>query len=451
MPSWRIVPPGQLPGVDGAPEPAAEPCAGRSRPRDSLGGTVRRRGPPAVTAPRARPGFGSLPGTPEREETRLSSRQPQARRSATRRVTGWYPGPVGSGPLPGRCEGAARRAWPHAPFPAPAHPARRARGRARRGPERARLGRQHVQLRLRVAAHLAPEPGPRVGRPQGAQAVDSALRTIARWRSEDMVDRGYFRHTIKGTSRNTCSGTWSTSTTTASSSPARTSAPPSGPAPARRTSTEWVFEQFMDSTATARTSWARPGTSSASAPSNVQRHFIWTALFADRCSTGDASRSRRPSRRRSRPPGPGRRRTPTATPKPAPGDTPGRPRSRPRGRSRRRRRERPDADPEPARTHADPRARPRRDARRRAATPTPRPPRRAAPEVPPGQPPGRRPTVGARARRLDPPSVTAQFFGPGGPIGGQDHRVADRTRPHRYGTNRPSARDGTRRRSRSSP
>ncbi|HEX5827216.1 MAG TPA: hypothetical protein VFY23_06825, partial [Candidatus Limnocylindrales bacterium] len=31
---------------------------------------------------------------------------------------------------------------------------------------------------------------------------DLALRKIARWRSKDMIERNYFSHTIKGTSRN---------------------------------------------------------------------------------------------------------------------------------------------------------------------------------------------------------------------------------------------------------
>jgi uncharacterized protein YkwD len=35
-----------------------------------------------------------------------------------------------------------------------------------------------------------------------ALRLDTALRTIARWRSKDMIDRDYFSHTIKGTSKN---------------------------------------------------------------------------------------------------------------------------------------------------------------------------------------------------------------------------------------------------------
>jgi uncharacterized protein YkwD len=241
---------------------------------------------------------------------------------------------------------------------------------------------------------------------------DLALRKIARWRSEDMADRNYFSHTIKGTSRNVfwymehkydyCfklagenigTVTW--------------------PGASEDDATKWVFEQFMNSSGHRKnimgSAWDVVGVGAFKTSGDK---FLWTVIFADRCSTA------------------------TATPKPTPKPTP-RPTAKPKPTPR------PTAKPKPE--VATPRPTPKVNvrpkptpARTPAPTPTPTPeatpvlvpvlvataspsptphPTPRAPDDPPGQ-----------LRVIDSPSdlglvdsilqsITARFFG-GGAFGG---------------------------------
>ena len=168
---------------------------------------------------------------------------------------GWYPGTVRSGPLPPGSDRAVgrgcgmkpaacrRRSRPQPgdpnPRPSPARvdrrptaadAARRARhrrdvARGARGPaKRPRLGRRHLQRRLGGAPHRDAGPGAHVGGPGVPRAGRRAPgdRTLA--------EPGHGRAGLllahdQGHGPARCSGTWSTSTDTASRSPARTSAP----------------------------------------------------------------------------------------------------------------------------------------------------------------------------------------------------------------------------------
>lgn len=231
---------------------------------------------------------------------------------------------------------------------------------------------------------------------------DLALRKIARWRSKDMIDRDYFSHTIKGTSRNVfwymehkygyCFNLAGENIGTVN-----------WPGASEEDATKWVFQQFMNSDGHRRNimgkAWDVVGVGAYKSSGDT---FMWTVIFADRCGTS------------------------TATPKPTPRPTP-RPTARPKPR--------PTARP----AAATPRPTPRPTATPKptpTATPTPSPspspspvlvatpsptstprPTPRAPEVPPGQ-----------LRITDPPAepglvdsilheVTARFFG-GGAIGG---------------------------------
>jgi uncharacterized protein YkwD len=119
----------------------------------------------------------------------------------------------------------------------------------------------------------------------GSLEQDSALRSIARWRSRDMVERGYFSHTIKGTNRmvfwymeheygycftlageNIGTVTWKGAT--------------------EEDATRWVFDQFMDSPGHRANIVGRAwDVVAVGAYKTTGDTFMWTVLFADRCST----------------------------------------------------------------------------------------------------------------------------------------------------------------------
>lgn len=231
---------------------------------------------------------------------------------------------------------------------------------------------------------------------------DLALRKIARWRSKDMIDRDYFSHTIKGTTRNVfwymehkygyCFKLAGENIGTVK-----------WPGASEEDATKWVFEQFMNSSGHRRnimgSAWDVVGVGAYKASGDT---FMWTVIFADRCSSSAPKPTPRPTPKPTARP----RATPRPTAKPKPAAATPRPTTRPSAA--------PTATPSPSPT-AIPTLLPILAATP-SPSPTPRPTPRA-PDVPPGQ-----------LRVTDPPaelglvdsilqSITAQFFG-GGAFGG---------------------------------
>ncbi|HEU0242476.1 MAG TPA: CAP domain-containing protein [Candidatus Limnocylindrales bacterium] len=231
---------------------------------------------------------------------------------------------------------------------------------------------------------------------------DLALRKIARWRSKDMIDRDYFSHTIKGTTRNVfwymehkygyCFKLAGENIGTVK-----------WPGASEEDATKWVFEQFMNSSGHRRnimgSAWDVVGVGAYKASGDT---FMWTVIFADRCSSSAPKPTPRPTPKPTARP----RATPRPTAKPKPAAATPRPTTRPSAA--------PTATPSPSPT-AIPTLLPILAATP-SPSPTPRPTPRA-PDVPPGQ-----------LRITDPPaelglvdsilqSITAQFFG-GGAFGG---------------------------------
>ena len=136
--------------------------------------------------------------------------------------------------------------------------------------------------------------------------LDTALRTIARWRSQDMVERNYFSHTILGTTHNVfwymqykygyCFNVAGENIGTVSWAGA-----------SEADATNWIFEQFMNSpTHRANILGKAWDVVAVGAYKGTGDEFMWTVLFADRCGST------------SPPPSP----TPKPTPKPTPQPTP---------------------------------------------------------------------------------------------------------------------------------
>jgi uncharacterized protein YkwD len=190
--------------------------------------------------------------------------------------------------------------------------------------------------------------------------LDAALRTVARWRSKDMVDRGYFSHTVKGTSHNVfwylqykygyCfklagenigNETW--------------------PGASEADATSWIFDQFMNSPGHRANIMGKTwDVVAVGAYKTTGDYFVWTVLFADKCSS-----------------------TPAPTPKPTPKPTP-RPTARPTPVPTSRPTPEPTARPTP---HPTPHPTPR---------PTPRPTATASPG----------PTASPTAEPTDSPSTS---------------------------------------------
>ena len=227
---------------------------------------------------------------------------------------------------------------------------------------------------------------------------DLALRKIARWRSKDMIDRDYFSHTIKGTTRNVfwymehkygyCFKLAGENIGTVK-----------WPGASEEDATKWVFEQFMNSSGHRRnimgSAWDVVGVGAYKASGDT---FMWTVIFADRCSSSAPKPTPKPT---ATP-----RATPRPTAKPKPAAATPRPTTKPSAA--------PTATPSPSPTAIA--TLPPILAATPSPSPTPRPTPRA-PDVPPGQ-----------LRVTDPPaelglvdsilqSITAQFFG-GGAFGG---------------------------------
>jgi uncharacterized protein YkwD len=232
---------------------------------------------------------------------------------------------------------------------------------------------------------------------------DLALRKIARWRSKDMIDRDYFSHTIKGTSRNVfwymehkygyCFKLAGENIGTVK-----------WPGASEDDATKWVFEQFMNSDGHRKnimgSAWDVVGVGAYKSSGDT---FMWTVIFADRCSSTSTSTPKPTPKPTAKP-----RSTPRPTAKPAAATPKPTPRPTPKPTPK------PTATPVPTPSASAPL--PPILAATPIPTPTPRPTARA-PEVPPGQ-----------LRVVDPPaalglvdsilqSISAQFFG-GGALGG---------------------------------
>ncbi len=140
--------------------------------------------------------------------------------------------------------------------------------------------------------------------------LDSTLRSIARWRSEDMADRNYLSHTVKGTSHevfwymqykydycfkvageNIGTVTW--------------------PGASESDVTTYVFNEWMKSKGHRANimgkAWDVVG---VGAIRWTEDKYVWTVLFADKCGSGGAT------------PKPTAKPTPKPTPKPTKRPTP---------------------------------------------------------------------------------------------------------------------------------
>lgn len=114
--------------------------------------------------------------------------------------------------------------------------------------------------------------------------LDAALRTVARWRSKDMVDRDYFSHTIKGTSHNVfwymqyefnyCFELGGENIGTVV-----------WPGASEADATAWIFDQFMNSTGHRANIMGKTwDVVAVGAYKTTGDKFMWTALFANSCS-----------------------------------------------------------------------------------------------------------------------------------------------------------------------
>ena len=136
---------------------------------------------------------------------------------------------------------------------------------ARRPPLDPRLGRERVQLGVRIAAGQPDEQGPRHSRPARPQGRLEADRD--RPVAQQGHDRPRLLQPHDPRARATTSSTSSTRRATATGSPARTSAGTTTRTtsrPRRSSASSWLRP------ATGRTSSARPGTSSGSAPTRAR-------------------------------------------------------------------------------------------------------------------------------------------------------------------------------------
>jgi uncharacterized protein YkwD len=118
-----------------------------------------------------------------------------------------------------------------------------------------------------------------------ALKVDSTLRTIARWRSKDMIDRDYFSHTILGTSHNVfyyMTNKYSYCYKTAGENIGTVK----WPGASVDQVTTWVFDQFMKSSGHRANilgkAWDAVGVGAYQGPDGT---YMWTVVFADKCGT----------------------------------------------------------------------------------------------------------------------------------------------------------------------
>ena len=152
--------------------------------------------------------------------------------------------------------------------------------------------------------------------------LDTALRTIARWRSKDMVDRNYFSHTILGTSHNVfwymqykynyCFKVAGENIGTVT-----------WPGGTEADATKWVFDSFMNSSGHRANilgkAWDVVAVGAYKGPGD---EFMWTVIFADKCGTTTPTATPRPTPRPTPKPTVKPVAKPQATPKPTPRPTP---------------------------------------------------------------------------------------------------------------------------------
>jgi uncharacterized protein YkwD len=149
-------------------------------------------------------------------------------------------------------------------------------------------------------------------------SLDTALRTIARWRSQDMVQRSYFSHTVLGTSHNVfwymqyqygyCFKVAGENIGTVS-----------WPGASEADATNWVFQQFMNSPAhRANILGAAWDVVAVGAYKSADDTFMWTVLFADKCGSTPPAPSPTPQPTTSPTPRPTVKPTPRPTPSPTP-------------------------------------------------------------------------------------------------------------------------------------
>jgi uncharacterized protein YkwD len=146
--------------------------------------------------------------------------------------------------------------------------------------------------------------------------LDTALRSIARWRSKDMVARDYFSHTIPGSGtdhnvfwymqykydycfkvagENIGQATW--------------------PGASEADVTNYIFGLFMDSSGHRANIMGKAwDVVAVGAYRTSGDHYVWTAIFADRCG-GSTSATPRPTAKATAKPRPTAK--PTPRPKPA--------------------------------------------------------------------------------------------------------------------------------------
>jgi uncharacterized protein YkwD len=245
--------------------------------------------------------------------------------------------------------------------------------------------------------------------------LSTSLRTIARWRSKDMAQRDYFSHTIKGTSRNVfwyMQHQYGYCFKLAGENIGTVTWPGASEAEATR----WIFDQFMNSSGhRANITGKAWDVVAVGAYRTTGDTFLWTALFADSCSSAPAA-TPKPTPKPTHKPTP--KPTPRATPRPTPHPTQ-RPTPHPTAKPTHEPKPTPEPTPDVPELTANPQPQPQ-------PTPTPeptaRPPRQAtASPSPSSSPPGRAvPPEGFRV--IDPPvertfldsivsMVTGAFFG----------------------------------------
>ena len=245
--------------------------------------------------------------------------------------------------------------------------------------------------------------------------LDADLRVIARWRSKDMIDRDYFSHTIKGTDHNVfwymqheygyCFKLAGENIGTVKWKGASV-----------EDATNWVFDAFMKSEGHRAnimgSSW---DVVAVGAYKGADDKFMWTALFADSCSSKPDPTPKPTHKPRPRPdptpkPDPTHASRPDPTPKPAP-------------RSQQNDKPKPDPTKKPDPTGAPPEPTPTLLTAPSILEPTPSPTPTAAPTEPPddGPPVGQVAQTGG-FRVVDRPpqaglvdsilgSIAAQLFG----------------------------------------
>ncbi len=148
-----------------------------------------------------------------------------------------------------------------------------------------------------------------------ALTLDTDLLVIARWRAKDMADRNYLSHTILGTTHNVfwymqyqynyCFNVAGENIGTVT-----------WPGASETDVTNWIFNQFMNSTAHRQnimgTGW---DVVAAGAYRTAGDKYVWAVLFSQSCS---ATPTPAPTPKPTPAPTP----TPAATPKPTPAPTP---------------------------------------------------------------------------------------------------------------------------------